>query len=168
MKAWGKHPLRTAHLWVEGLMKCRNDATLLPTDYHEVRYEFLLRRPESELRQICNFLGLEYEEALTSLRRPVENLGDTQQVAHIASNNTEKWRDEFSSDVVKEIEEIGFDLIHDIGYPLIYATQQTRLTSPRLIFLKAVDAWNRIKFDCRRKSSLTNGLLYQYRKRRFG
>jgi hypothetical protein len=89
-------------------------------------------------------------------------------VTHIASYNTEKWRDELSPDVVKKIEEISFALIQVVGYPVIYANRQMRLSSTRLFLLKGIDAWNRLKFDFSRNGGIVKGLEYQYRKRRFG
>ncbi len=38
----------------------RLQAQLCPDQWHEVRYESLIRAPEAELREICNFLGVPY------------------------------------------------------------------------------------------------------------
>jgi hypothetical protein len=168
MNAWGKHPLRSAQLWADSILKCRSDAHLFIQDYYEIKYEFLLQRPKLELEQVSDFLGLEFEHAMRSLGKPVENLGDTQTASYIVRSNIEKWRNGFSDRVVKKIEEITFDLLQALEYPVIYAKRQTRLTSTRLFLLKGIDAWNRLNFDCRHNGGLHNGLLYQYRKRRFG
>ena len=168
MKTWGKQPLRSAQLWVDGIIKCRQDASHFAEDYYELRYESLLREPSSELRQLCSFLGVEYEETMTSLERPAENLGDTRNAAHIVGSNMDKWRSEFSPDVVKQIEEISFELMRELGYSILYANRQSQLTPAQLLFFKVVDAWRRFRFDCSDQGGLSNALVYQYRKRRFG
>lgn len=168
MKTWGKRPLRSAQLWVESIAQCRRDASRLGQDYCEVKYESLLQAPEVEIRKLCSFLGVDFEPTMTSLARPAENLGDTRNAAQIVRSNMEKWRNEFSPDVVKQIEEISFQLLQDLGYPLLYANRQTRLTPGRLLLFKVVDAWKRFRFDCSDQGGIGKAVWYQYRKRRFG
>ncbi len=170
VKSWGLHPVRGAQQWVDSIVKCRNDARRsVPGDYLEIRYESLLQNTKRDLLKVCDFLQLEFEDAMTTLTRAVGGrFGDAQDATDIVSSNMEKWRYSLSPRLIEQIEKISIHLMQDLGSSVVYAKRQTRISSTELLFFRGIDAWNWFKRDRRREGSITRGLVRQYRKRRFG
>jgi len=168
--SWGLHPLRGAQQWHDKIIQCRHDASRwLAGDYLEIRYASLLQETKSVLMQVCTFLNVNFEDAMTALQRPTrERFGDARDATHIVSTNLEKWRDQCASDLIRRIEEVSFNVLQDLGYPVLYAERQSRLTSSHLLLLRGVDACHRFKMHCRFEGSMTRALVREYRRRRFG
>lgn len=74
-----------------------------PSRYHELRYEDLVTDPERELRSLCRTLTLEYDAAMLSYHRRVDEAIPPEK-RHIwplidrppSRDNVEKWRDRMS------------------------------------------------------------------------
>lgn len=115
-KAWGKNMLRAAQRWSKYVSKAREDGINFNGDYIEMRYEDLLAEPESQLSNLCSFLGLEYYSCMLDFARPSENLGDTRQQAAIIRNNTNKYLTRMNLKLRKKIEQISFPLLLNLGY----------------------------------------------------
>lgn len=171
-RAWGKSLLRSAQMWSEAIRKCRTDAArfLGPKAYLEITYEALLANPEDRLRIVCRFLEICFDPGMTRLSASTENLGDARNAHGILRSNAGKWRERnrMDSKTVRRIEEIAFEELRDLGYPLTMARRRRSLGRMELGLARLADAWNRLRFDCEEQGSVGEGLRYQYRKRRFG
>ena len=63
---------------------------------HVVRFEDLMDDPASSITRICKFLGLP-SNARTNVNLPIDDLG------HRTSSTTQRWQEEMSDDVLREI-----------------------------------------------------------------
>jgi hypothetical protein len=51
-------------LWASMVREGRRQASAVPGRYIEVRYERLVREPRAVLHELCDFIGLRYDEAM--------------------------------------------------------------------------------------------------------
>ena len=58
---------RSAASWHRSARFARRNAARWPDNYRVVRYETLVRRPEETMREVCGFLGEDYEPAMLRL-----------------------------------------------------------------------------------------------------
>ncbi len=106
--AWHKSMRRAAARWFQTMDRVMKEKADFGSDYMEVCYEDLLRDPESTMKEICAFLGLNYHEAMVRLSAPIENLGDAQGKREIVRNNQNKYVTKLSPKAIKRLEEIVF------------------------------------------------------------
>ena len=144
-KTWGKSAYRAAFRWADTLEMASSSLTK-PDDYKEVKYEDLLENPENTMRNICDFLGCDFDEKMTSLEKPSENLGDTRGETKIIRANKGKFLKRFSKKEVKRIEEIVFEQANRLGYHLEFAKNSKQLGSVQLKILKLYDGFAILKF----------------------
>lgn len=169
MKVWNKNPYRAAQMWVDAIRKCRKDASFcLGGSYYELKYESLLDDPEQELRKVCDFLSIQYEETMLTLGKPVERYGDAKNARGIVRNNKDKWRTKMPRRMIEKIETIGYDMLRELDYEVVYARNGTNFTSFEMQIARVADSWNRFKFDCTSQGGLAKAIIYQYKKRMFG
>lgn len=78
-----------------------------------VKYEDLVRRPEQQVQQICDFLGIKYSPELLNYWQKTEHLGDVNYRAHhekikspISSDSIGKWEGQLTQEDLKKISEI--------------------------------------------------------------
>jgi hypothetical protein len=68
-RPWGPATVRgAAVMWRDTVTAARRDGPALP--YHELRYEALVERPEETLRDLCAFLGEQFETGMLRPDRP--------------------------------------------------------------------------------------------------
>ena len=99
----------------------RAGAKLGPSRYLEVRYEDLLDDPQSALSATCDFLGLEFDEAmLRYFEKPVADLGsDRAHHTHVGlppTRGLRDWRRELTPAEVASFEAVAGTLLTDLGY----------------------------------------------------
>jgi len=153
------HPYNTSRRWREeqsaglALLDALDDRRI-----HLLRYQDLLQDPESEVRDLCSFLDLPFEERMlyyydteeakreSASAEVLENLS-----IPIKSDNFGKFHDKLTGEEIKivetiageELEALGFDLVND-GATLsdfeldeeAYAEQERRLSR-----LAAIEDW---------------------------
>lgn len=125
--------------WVRTLELARSQATDLP-HYREVRYEDLVRDPSRILRDLCEFLELDWEASMLDyhldaearmaaetgeLRRPDRVVSPGERLAihpligqPPQQHRIERWRREMSPDDVDAFERIAAAELESFGYPL--------------------------------------------------
>lgn len=65
LQRWGsRRAIRAMGEWRDLIEKCRKFGHRWPEQYHELRYEDLVRDPEAELRRLLEFLGEPWEAAV--------------------------------------------------------------------------------------------------------
>ena len=94
----------------------RQGSSLPPHRYLEVRYEDVTSSPDSEIRRICAFLGLAFDQSL--LESSMHYFDTTSESAHSGRiiQNSGKWRTYFSPKQITELETISGELLYDLGY----------------------------------------------------
>ena len=86
--------------------------------YLEVRYEALVAEPEAELRRVCAFLGLEYDEAMLDYARKTDSAAKQHQrrLNEPPRVGVRNWRTEMSRSDVEGFEAVAGDLLYELGY----------------------------------------------------
>jgi hypothetical protein len=140
-RAWRKSAIRAAELWRRDI-ECYDKWTLA-TDKNgdrsfEVRYEELLEDPIELLGSICNFLGVEYQDGLTIMRKPSENIGAAKGLNIILKNNKNKYLTE-KKEFIKRIEEIVYPIAIQKDYKLLYAKEYKPLSRKAFNLLTLTD-----------------------------
>lgn len=90
--------LETVTAAQEGLKKVAREKKLV------VKYENLMKKPKNTLKEILNFMNLEYSEKFYN------------KIPKFKSNNYNKWNDELSRDEVNQIKTILSPMLEDLGY----------------------------------------------------
>lgn len=96
---------------------------LFGSAYREVLYERLLEDPESELRDICNFLGIQFKPGMLQFQEAARDLVDDSEsswksntMRPILRNNRNKWREALTSRQVMWVEQICTDPFRTLPY----------------------------------------------------
>ena len=86
--------------------------------YLEVRYEALVADPEAELRQICAFAGLEFDETMLGYVGQTDSARKQhqQRLDEPPRVGVRNWRTEMSAVDVAAFEAVAGDLLHELGY----------------------------------------------------
>jgi hypothetical protein len=96
----------------------RLGASVGPQRYLEVRYEGLVADPESTVKEVCEFAGLEYEPAMLAYADDpsVERRPHQQRLALPPTPGVRDWRKELSPADVEGFEDVAGDLLAQLGY----------------------------------------------------
>lgn len=135
-RRWRQAPSRTIFRWKKAIGLGREQGLRLgKTRYFELSYEELTADPESWMRQICTFSGLNFHPAvLNSSMRYMEEA--TRQVAKGRMvQNSSKWRTYFNNDQIDELEKIAGKLLGELGY-VVKTQGDNDLSKTRLLLLK--------------------------------
>ncbi len=117
-----KHYIALARNWVryiEAIEACR--AALPPERFMLVRYETLLVHPEQAARDLCAFLGVEYDAAMLDFHQSVDRyVTDPLNIVNLArpvmQDNVEKWRTRMSPKDLTIFEAIAGEALSRVGY----------------------------------------------------
>ncbi len=103
-------------LEVEGAR--RFGATVAAGRYLELRYEDLVIEPEVKLRDVCAFLGLDFEAAMLDYYRDVDptQLKDHARLREPATPGARDWRRQMRPATVQRFEATAGDLLAALGY----------------------------------------------------
>jgi len=86
--------------------------------YLELRYEDLVAEPEARLRDVCAFLGLEFEPGMLEYHRREDPAlyADHPRLAQPPVRDARSWRKEMRSEDAELFEAIAGDLLTELGY----------------------------------------------------
>ena len=141
-KAWGKNMFRACQRWVDDVSEARSAGANFSSDYLELRYEDLLSDPEFELRLICSFLGISFEDSMLNLTESPEQVGDTKGKKEIVKSNQKKYLKQMSTKTINKLELISGDLLRSLGYTTDYQGEVLRLSDLQLITYQGLDGVN--------------------------
>jgi hypothetical protein len=120
-RLWRKSPVAACALWWRWQVSSGrlDGADLGPQRYHEVKYEELVEAPEETLRQITNFLQLDYAPQMLAYYE-----GRVQYGGRLSAKSAwlpptpglRNWQTEMNEEDVKLFEAIAGDLLLAIGY----------------------------------------------------
>jgi hypothetical protein len=138
-----------ARWWAERVRAGRRDGTTVP--YHEILYEQLVEQPRAQLRRICKFIELEFEEQQLSYHvhaaqrmSEMKDVGDRRGLttaderaamrARLRAKLSQaphpreigRWGTEMTRPQVRAFEAIAGDLLEELGYPLSRTTAPAR------------------------------------------
>jgi hypothetical protein len=78
------------------------------------RFERLAASPEAEVRELCAWLGLEFEPALLEI--PVVNSSYATTGAGVSSEPVERWRERLSPAEIGIVQSVSEPLLSELGY----------------------------------------------------
>ncbi len=86
--------------------------------YRELRYEDLVAGPEGRLRELCAFLGLDYEPAMLEYHRDFDprQLQDHPRLAQPPTKDVRRWREQMRPADVERFEAIAGGVLAEYGY----------------------------------------------------
>lgn len=155
--AWRHNILRSAKKWARNVAIGRRDGRTLGDDYIEVYYEDVIRDPAKTLGRVCDFLGIPFDDDMTTLARPSENIGSAAGKKFIDSSNLGKFRKLLRKKDQRRIEEIVFEQAIDTPYEIDFATAHKPLSRASYALVTASDgAKSAIRYV--RKKGLIDGL----------
>lgn len=127
-RRWGYDPRHTITRWKMDVTMGRDQGLELGDNrYLEVRYEALTTNPDCEMRRVCFFLGLRFDESVLHSSMQYMDPANTQAAAGRIVPNSEKWRKYFSPRKLHAIEEIAGATLAEFGYPV--SVQGNRMPS---------------------------------------
>ena len=149
------HPYWSAQLWQQqqqyGLCMERKFGSSLIIRCH---YEQLLSDSENELRRICEFLELDFEESMLTFFRSEEaqkssNLSKSWEKTGkpIQRNNSNKFRNILDAEEIADIESICFSLMKEFGYEPDYPQQPPQPSKKTLYWLRLKEKSMRMQVE---------------------
>ena len=121
-RRWKKNPYRTIYRWKEVLKFGRSQGLLLGTTmFMEVKYEDLTEKPEQELKKICTFLNLEFHSAVCRTYGSMHSERHMDPAKRTSSiiQNSEKWKEYFSTKQIAALENIAGEYLLELGYATV-------------------------------------------------
>ncbi len=122
-----KHIYHLARKWkLEQELSLKLKAAVPANRFIEVRYEELIAHPRVILKELCEKLGVNYNEAMMDYFRSRESANTAASgqmwknvTMPILSNNHHKYLHELSMEQIRIFEGIAHDMLTALGYPLI-------------------------------------------------
>jgi hypothetical protein len=118
---WEEEPVAVCALWWRWLVTTgrRDGRALGPARYREVRYEDLVARPETTLRELASFLGLPYAPEMVAFHE-----GKTRREPGLSAKKAwlpptpglRDWRTQVSERDAQLFEALAGDLLSELGY----------------------------------------------------
>lgn len=122
---WARQDIYEAiSTWTEAIDSCRRAARRMPPDaYAELRYERLVADPDGQLRELCDFLGEDYDQAMTQPHKVADSIperktwhaGNRRPITPAPSGT---WRGRLDSSEVSLCERVMGRRLRELGYDL--------------------------------------------------
>lgn len=142
IRSWGKgaaklelaraEPIGVGALWWRRDVSrgCGDGRGLPSSSYREVRYEALVREPESSLRELASFLGLEYSEEMAQYHqgRVKASPGLSAKAAWLPpTQGVRDWRTQLAEEDQELFEAIAGEELAMLGYERRFSRFSTRV-----------------------------------------
>jgi hypothetical protein len=124
--AWGTRQFAQEGLrWRDEVERGRRDGRALgAARYHEVHYEALLEDPERAARELCEFIGVEFDPAMLRYYERVDQVlgsqpypDEHQNLLRPPTKGLRSWRAELDADRVALFEQLAGPTLRRFGYP---------------------------------------------------
>ena len=93
--------------------------------YRELRYEDLVTDPQTTLRELCVFLGIEFDPAMLDYHRDAKALVDHPRLAEAPAPGLRRWGEQMARDDGERFEAIAGELLTELGYERVYPQPST-------------------------------------------
>jgi Sulfotransferase family len=128
---WFKQDVHAAiSTWVEAIASCRRAARWLPADaYHELQYEKLVADPANQLAALCEFLGEDYDPAMTEPHKIAQATLPERQIWHaethrqVTTARSGSWQDRLEPWEIALCETVMGGRLRAFGYELSGASR---------------------------------------------
>jgi hypothetical protein len=115
---WRGAPISTISAWWEWQVRLVREqgARLWPDRYREVRYERLVREPEDVCRELCEFVGLPFEDAMLRFHESPPPDRTPKQAWLPPTPGRRDWRSQMSAEDQERFEAVAGELLDELGY----------------------------------------------------
>lgn len=137
---WRKDIRRAAFLWGRDVAQAHRICRQHRDRCIEVKYEDLLQAPHAQMRCLCEFLQIDFSDAMTRLARPVEPNGYAAGHTEVVSDNRQKFAERLEPPEIRVVETLAWDTMLLLGYSPLYADGQGQLSAFELRALRVKDA----------------------------
>lgn len=107
--------LAVTRTWADAVHRHRRYARRYPDAYRLVRFEDLVREPETEIRRVCEFLGVTIEPRM--LRQKVVSRGERLGEAGFDAGAADRWRRSIPDRDARALTWLLGRRIREMGYP---------------------------------------------------
>lgn len=149
-RRWSYIPQRTIYRWKNVIIAARQQAEESGARYLEVFYESLTSDPDTEMRKVCEFLDVPFDNAVLSPSRKPKHSGSS---AETIVSTTPRWKTHFSKHTVRALESIAGRTLSDLGYKVDVSSGDTDPSLTAILFWAMRDhlrgmarlAWQQVK-----------------------
>ena len=104
----------TVYRWKRTVLSAQAQGREIADRYREVKFEQITADPESVLASICQFLGVEFEDSLTTSSRSGPRFKGIHNSTIVP--NSGRFRSYFDQKAILDMEDIAGALLHRLGY----------------------------------------------------
>jgi hypothetical protein len=83
--------LQTTLVWLESVYRCTKYSRMYPNNYYPLRFEDLVKDPDAQIRQVCDFLGVDFQKQM--LNQIVVSRGFQAGQAGFDSQAADRWKE---------------------------------------------------------------------------
>jgi hypothetical protein len=135
-----RDPKRTIYRWKKILKLSRKQADQLGSSkYMEIRYEDLVGNPDFYMREICDFLELNFNSNVLKSSLPYSRDYFVNKKEGTIFDNHDKWKTYFNSKTVLELEKIAGTFLEELGYNTVYSKGDNDLSKSSLLAIKIIE-----------------------------
>jgi hypothetical protein len=123
VNAFGDDLSRAAMVWLRSVRAAQEFGARHPSQYLEVRYEDLVRRPEETIRRIVPFLSLAFDQRMLRHHELDLRLGDAEQIPYmrgatqpVHQASIGRWRTTFDAERLAELHRLLGPTLASLGY----------------------------------------------------
>jgi hypothetical protein len=126
------HPVLTSYLWRASAQAILAGKSRFGEALHVLRYEDLVGEPASRLRQLCDFIGEEFEHGLLETR--FSNSSTGKPLTGVSSSSAGRWRADLPVEDAYFAQKICGAVMERFGYARV-ALRPDRLKAARLALI---------------------------------
>ena len=156
-KTWGKSIHLSAYRWQNKILDFETNKNI---DFKEVKYEDLIKNSDKVLKELCEYLEIEYFDGMKILKTSSEKFGDAKNRTEIMSDNLNKYKRELKKQQIKEIEELAYDALLLKNYTPYFATKEKGINQYKLNILKIQDFVNYASHILLKERGIRRGVIY--------
>jgi hypothetical protein len=109
-----RNPERSIYRWKKVVTEGKLQGSMLGDCYMEVKYEEVTLDPEYWMRNICSFVGVQFDERVLKSSQPFK-AGKVRNGGILP--NSGKWRNDFTDFEIRQLEKIAGACLKEQGYP---------------------------------------------------
>ncbi len=135
IRVWANyHPVTMTRLWVGASRKA------IAMESHDrfmwTRFEDVVSRPTERLRELCEFLGIDFQENMLDVPQIGSSHAQNVQSAGISKEAVDRWRKVLTKTEIRVCENIAGDLLEHFSYPRLYPDTRLPIGDRTRMFMR--------------------------------
>lgn len=159
-RRWKFSPLRTTYRWKQAVRAGMQQGADIGSRYVEIRYEAITRDPETAMRDLCRFLGVEFEQTLLSSARKRPDSEATREGQ--VFQNSRRAVQYFDARTVARMEKMAGRLLAELGYPCQNPAGDDDPASWKVTMWRLGDDWRRFVAVATRRGRILRPSKWRY------